>query len=559
MYQVPTPSDMFSDTTDPAEIARRFEDYKACYRDVIRQAEEEPGMYIKGHGIVRDPSAKIAQLDAAVANITKGLSADQIGGIQNDLDQIQAMKADLAKDWQSSAYNSRTGLMQYDLQAPAKKIVPRETPLINQMTRDNSGVGGACEFRRILGWSNSRTGGVADLMAGFNSESTTTTFGGVTGLRRPQKITYATDAKMIAYVEQGLSDSVTHKAQYQSRGFENIVSLSQTALLWATKGAEERAVLYARGASANGYLGAVAAPTISQASSSTGGSIGAGTYSIKVTANAGGGESVVSNEVTTSALGGSTNSITVTVTTEPTGALNYNLYAGTSTGTETFQTSFVGNSIVLTTYATGGAAMPGADSTVSSGGTLYDGMLSILTDPAQSGYVKRINAKLSTSNPGDEFQQMFIGLYGANVVGAGDKRLANPDIVYVDGGVRKELSDLLKNNASTTSYRISLSQGESLGGASIGALVSGIVNEVTGKMLDFEVHPYMPAGAAFAWSKTLPVPNSEISNTFEIRNVQDYMAYKWPDIQMTYDQSTYQYGTLVPYAPAWSGALLGIQ
>lgn len=559
MYQVPTPSDMFSDTTDNVEIARRFEDYKACFRDVIRQAEDEPGMYIKGHGIVRDPSAQIAKLDGAIANITKGLSTDQLGGIQGDLDQIQAMKADLAKDWQSSAYNSRTGLMQYDLQAPAKKMVPRETPLINQLTRDNTGVGGACEFRRILGWSNSRTGGVADLMAGFNSESTTTTFGGVTGLRRPQKITYATDSKMLAYVEQGLSDSVTHKAQYQSRGFENIVSLSQTALLWATKGAEERAVLYARGASGSGYAGAVSAPTISQASASTGGSIGAATYSIKVTANAGGGESVVSNEVTTSALTGSTNSITVTVTSEPTGALNYNLYVGTSSGTETYQTSFVGNSFVLTTYAGGGAAMPGSDSTVSSGGTLYDGFLTVLTDPAQSGYVKRVNAKLSTSNPGDEFQQMFIGLYGANVIGSGDKRLANPDVVYVDGGVRKEMSDLLKNNASTTSYRISLTQGESLGGTSIGALVSGIVNEVTGKMLDFEVHPYMPTGAAFAWSKTLPVPNSEISATFEIRNVQDYMAYKWPDIQMTYDQSTYQYGTLVPYAPAWSGALLGIQ
>jgi hypothetical protein len=557
VYQVPTPEDMFSDTTDPAQIATRFEDYKSCWRDVQRQAEEDPGVYMKGVGIVRDPSAKLARLESAVTNITKGLDADGLAGIASDLDAIRQMKADLQKDWSAAAYNSRSGLMQYDLRIPSKKIVPKKTPLINEINRDNTGKGGALEFRRILGWSNSRTGGVPDLMAGFNSETTTNTFGGVTGLRRPNKISYATDSKMIAYVEQGLSDSVTHKAQMQGRGFEDIVSLSQTALIWATKGAEERAVLYARGASASGFLGPVSAPTISQSSASTGGQIGAATYSIKVTANAGGGESVVSNEVTTSALSGSTNSITVNVTTEPVGALNYNLYVGTASGAETYQTSFVGNSFVLTTYATGGAAMPVADSTVSSGGTLYDGFLSVLTDPNQSGYVKRVNAKLSTSNPGDEFQQMFIRLFGADVIGNGDKRLADPEVVWLDGLVRKEMGDLLKNNASTTAYRIQLEQGQ--GGTTIGTLVTGIENQVTGTMVDLNVHPYMPVGCAFAWSKTLPIPDSEISQTVEIVNVQDYMAYKWPDIQMTYDQSTYMYGTLAFYAPGWSGALIGIQ
>jgi hypothetical protein len=557
VYQVPTPEDMFSDTTDPAQIATRFEDYKSCWRDVQRQAEEDPGVYMKGVGIVRDPSAKLARLESAVTNITKGLDADGLAGIASDLDAIRQMKADLQKDWSAAAYNSRSGLMQYDLRIPSKKIVPKKTPLINEINRDNTGKGGALEFRRILGWSNSRTGGVPDLMAGFNSETTTNTFGGVTGLRRPNKISYATDSKMIAYVEQGLSDSVTHKAQMQGRGFEDIVSLSQTALIWATKGAEERAVLYARGASASGFLGPVSAPTISQSSASTGGQIGAATYSIKVTANAGGGESVVSNEVTTSALSGSTNSITVNVTTEPVGALNYNLYVGTASGAETYQTSFVGNSFVLTTYATGGAAMPVADSTVSSGGTLYDGFLSVLTDPNQSGYVKRVNAKLSTSNPGDEFQQMFIRLFGADVIGNGDKRLADPEVVWLDGLVRKEMGDLLKNNASTTAYRIQLEQGQ--GGTTIGTLVTGIENQVTGTMVDLNVHPYMPVGCAFAWSKTLPMPDSEISQTVEIVNVQDYMAYKWPDIQMTYDQSTYMYGTLAFYAPGWSGALIGIQ
>jgi hypothetical protein len=86
--------------------------------------------------------------------------------------------------------------MQYDLRVPSKKIVPKKTPLMNRdQPRQQRASGGALEFRRIVGWTNSRTGGVPDMMAGFNSEATNT-FGGVTGLRRPNKIQYVTDAKI---------------------------------------------------------------------------------------------------------------------------------------------------------------------------------------------------------------------------------------------------------------------------------------------------------------------------------------------------------------------------
>ena len=50
-----------------------------------------------------------------------------------------------------------------------------------------------------------------------------------------------------------------------------------------------------------------------------------------------------------------------------------------------------------------------------------------------------------------------------------------------------------------------------------------------------------------------------MSNTFEVHNVQDYMAIDWPVIQHTYDTSTYWFGALVSYAPAWSGCLQGIK
>jgi len=36
------------------------------------------------------------------------------------------------------------------------------------------------------------------------------------------------------------------------------------------------------------------------------------------------------------------------------------------------------------------------------------------------------------------------------------------------------------------------------------------------------------------------------------------MALDWPVIQMSYDVSTYWMGTMIHYAPAWSGLILGI-
>jgi len=554
MYVAPKPSEMFSDAPNGTAVAERFEAYKAALDASHQRSASGSYRFIPEQGIVKTGQAD--QIAQRLDTITKGLSAEAATSMAGDLDALKTMLADLGKDWTTTNPNSSPGLVPYDLEEGAKLIVPRVTPLRNSLTRNNSGKGNAREFRRITGWTNSGTGGIADAMAFFDSQSVTNTFGGVTGLRRPNKITYASDTKTASYVEQGLSDSVTWKAQFAGQGFANIRQLSQTALLWASMGAEERALLYGRGAAGKGYAGAVSAPVISIASSATGGSVAAATYFVKVTARAGGGESVVSNEVNTGALSGSTNQFTVTVATEPNGALGYNLYVSTSTGTETFVQSFVGNTVTITTTpAGGGAAMPGADSTSNAQG--YDGFLTVLADPAQSGYVKRVNAAITSDDP---WQQAFLTLYGASIQPGGganlDKRLADPDEIWVDGVIRKKLGDYLKGSATSSNYRIAFDQGP--GGHIIGEVVNGIANQVTGKMVDLAVHPYMPLGASMVRSRTLPIPNTEIGNTSEVINVQDYMAYEWPEIQMTWDQSTYWFGTLVHYAPAWSGLLLGL-
>lgn len=544
MPAVPKPSEMFSDVASPAEVVDRFETYKAVLSASHAAAATGGTAFVPQQGIVKTGQADV--INGAVDTLTKSLSPEALSGISDGLAAIRGVTADLAKDWTLTSPNS-TGLVPYDLEAPAKLLVPRLTPLRNILPR-TKGMGSARQFKRILGWSNSGTGGVADQSAFMNSDSISTSFGGLS-LRRGAKITYASDSQSVSYVEQGLSDQVNWKAQFAGQGFQDIRQLSQTALLWATMGAEERGILYGRGTSGNGYSGTVSAPVISGSTATTGGSIAAGTYAVVVTAKTGFGETAVSNNpaVTTT---GSTSTITVTVTGEPVGSLGvYNLYvsqAAGAVGTATFQTQFVGNTFTLTTAPTNTGAVNAGATNTSADAAAYDGFLTVLSGPS-SGYFNRVNSTLSTSNPGAEWQAAFLSLYNSVK--------ADPDHIWAAAGVVKELGDLLKTSSSSN-YRLVLEgDGE---GHFLGSSVNGVANQITTKMLDLRVHPWMPSGTSLIHSASLPVPDSEVSNTSEIVNVQDYMAVDWPVIQATYDCSTYLYGALVHYAPAWSGLITNI-
>jgi hypothetical protein len=230
----PSPSEMFSDTTDPVQIAQRFEDYKTTLSKSHAGAKNDvfdPGSktILKG---ARAPQVSVEH----VANITKSVSPEVLASIQGDLDALKGVNADLAKDWTLTNPNA-TGLVPYDLEAPAKLLVPRLTPLRNVIPREK-GQGTARQFKRITGWSNSGVGGVPDQSAFMNSNTVQTSFGSL-ALRRGAKIAYASDNKSVIYKEQSLSDQVNWSAQFAGQGFQDIRSLSQTALLWATFGAEE--------------------------------------------------------------------------------------------------------------------------------------------------------------------------------------------------------------------------------------------------------------------------------------------------------------------------------
>ena len=555
---------MFSDAEDRTQRGDKFEALKGAFDAAIKRHDAKTDTFTPKMGITkggrRNGAADLDRLAERFSSITKGLSTDEQAAVSADLDSLRSLLADQGKD---ITVASPGNLHPYDLEAPAKQLVPRFTPLRNEIPRQR-GQGTAREYRRILGYTNTGMGGVADQTPFFNSESDSgvPTFGSL-NLRRGQKIAYAMDVHTANYMEMSLSDMVTWKAQFTNLGFENSRALSQMALLWAHLLGEEKALLYGRGAAGSGYEGAVAAPTMAAPTSlaDANATIPAATYYVRVAANTGQGQSVPCAEQ--SVVITAAHAINFTLT-EVTGAVNYAVYVG-GTGAETFQGFFTPGNVViggsvqagitLENYVTGGAACPSVDTSSNANG--YDGFLSVLSDPAQSGYVKRINQAIYspglTTNLGDKpYQDAFASLY-ASVY-------ADPEEAWVSAPVRRELTDFLRAAGGTTAaYRITLGERDA-NGMQVGAMVTGLVNESspTSRVVDLRVHPYMPQGASFIRSRTLPIPDSGIADTTAVTAVQEYMSVDWPEIQFTYDASTYWYGTAIHYAPKWSACLLGI-
>ena len=552
-FSAPKVADLFSDAS-PKEAAERMEEFTSELSKSLSNASSVPGQAPQA-----DPTA---QLEALVAN--KSLTPDAASGLQNALAAQRLAMQDIQKDITLTSPLS-TSFAAFDLEAPAKMLTPRPTPLRNRIPR-KKGVGTSHRQKQILGYTGTGTGGVGNTWPGI-TQDTTTTFGAINYERGP-KISYAAQDLILPYNSYSLSDSVTFDANFSGLGYQDLRQLSSTSTLYATMLMEERMMLMARG-TASGHSGALAAPTFTVASPvATSGqtALAATNYFINVTADAGisgngFGESILGTESGSTAVA-SGDVLTVTVSTPVVGALGYNIYVGTTTGaanlkyqgtlkgTGTFTIQgagaqgLTGNNAAFTTT---GAAASRASADTSAYATGYDGILATVLGP-NSGFNNAINSTFSTSNPGGEFQTAFAAMY-QNVK-------ADPDVVLLNGNDRKQLSDAIKSG-SNANYRLVINNpGED--GTTYGSVVTGLQNEVTGKSVDLMVHPWLNQGVAPILSFTLPIPDTEVSDVWANFLVQDYMGIQWPVTQFSYDFSTYFRGTFFCSAPAWNGAVSGI-
>ena len=541
-FSAPSIDDLFGGLPADQRV-ERFEAYKAalsaCQTKSLHAAQTGSASFEKGVGIVKRNTVA-SQAAEFKDNLAKSVSADQLAAVESALAGI----SDINKDWSlttplTGVPYGNIGLVPYDLDPALSMLVPKTFILRNQIPRVGA-VGQALEFRRILGVSNSGTGSVSNLNTFFNSNSVTSSYGGVT-LNRPNKINYAADRIVKSFVEQGVSDSVTMQAEFAGRGYTDLRQLSHTSLLWATMLGEERNMLNARSTalSTSGLTFTGAADT-----TGTGIATGGASSTVEVTLSSSFGETAKLSAGTITAVAGQGAKVTYTGTI-PTGCIAYNIYVTVgsvvykSTVTDT-DSGTAGNVFSVA------SAAPTTDGSYSA--LAYDGFVSTLTDSTQSGYIKALNGALSTTEPGAEFQDAFVSLFNSVQ--------ADPDFILTTAAIRRSLAKSITTGGQSNGYRLNYETGSD--GITIGSIVTAIANESTGKMVDVIAHRFCPAGVALVHSTQLPFPDSGVSSTVEVHAVQDLMVIEWPQIGMTYDISSYMYGTLAFRAPAWSGAITGI-
>jgi hypothetical protein len=562
---IPPASELFG-TNDPRDLATKAEGFQAALvksmnagarGDFQPTTDKFAGMVQPGVG------SAMAALEKAAADpvLAKAIGADTLASLQAQVAQSREIVKDITiGDGVTTGSPIGTGLVPFDLEAPAKYLAPRPTPLRNKLPREK-GQGTARRFKRITGITGSGTGGVGVFHPGI-SETTQNNFApsGASNalyLNRGAKITYAGDDKIVPYFEFGVSDSVTFAAQYAGQGFQDVRALSAQSLLYSSMLLEERMLLMGRGTN-SAFSGALASPTavtVANAAPASGETAVTGYTTniwVKVTADAGDfGQSTLSAVASVAASAGTV--AVVTVGGAVTGALGYRVYVGTGasapadsamwyagrTGSNVFRITGA-----LPTSGTAASTVTGDTSAYPYG---YDGIMPVVTG-ANSGYTKALNTTFNATSPGAEFQAAFASLYTSVK--------ADPDEILFNGTDRKNLSELLKNSSSTN-YRLTLQQDE-IGNAVVGSVITAIQNEVTGKVVPMTVHPWMPQGNTAILPYTLLIPDSQVSNVWSVVNVQDYMGINWPVIDFQYQMSSYWQGTFVCYAPAWNGSITGI-
>ena len=552
----PTVDQLFGGLPASQRLAR-FEAYKSSMSEKINEnlALKAAGAlnFSKTEGVIKTATPATTAINA----LTKAGASEETIALFS-----KSVEADVAKNsgpWSNTNpldYNpGNVGFTPFDLQDSIEFLVPVMTPLRNSIPRRKA-QGQAVQIRQITGYSNSRTGGVPNLNTFFNSATNTSTYNGIT-LNRPNTISYSADALVVPFVENGISDSVEYQAQFAAQGFTDLRQLSNTAAIYSHMLGEENNIL-----NSTSDVLPVAGVTATTTDAGTATGLPAGTYDTLVTVSSSFGESkaLVADTVTV----GAGVSVDVTLSAVPVGAVGVNIYATdttsgaiyigrtTNTAAGAFPVIWASALANPSTSADNGSSPEYQFGGTPLGTTGYTGMISTLlgngSTPAAAGYVKAVDGPLGTGAPFGEINTMLVEMWETN--------RAQPGTLYTSGRIQAALLAEIQQQGSATSYRANYMTGDD--GIIVGGAVTGITSPVGGPALNIVAHPFIPEGVVIAHSTTLPSPVSGVPGTATIDNVVDLTTISWPQIGMSWDLSTYQYGSFVFHTPGFDGILTGI-
>ena len=476
--------------------------------------------------------------------------------------------AGLGGDDLSKSITTGTGLVAYDLQAPAKNLYPVVTPLRNRIPRVGGGVGTATNWKQVN----------AILGSGFDNT------GWVPEGQRSGVMSYSTSNKSAAYATLGEEDNATFEAINAGRGFEDIRASMSMRLLQKTMLKEETAIL---GGNASLQLGTPVAPVL--AASGAGATLPAATYSVIVVAltlegfrNSSVAVGVATSKTVAGADGGSftifggssnksastTQAVTLGQTLSATatpiqGAVGYAWFVGPA-GSETLQAITAINSAVFSTPLVGGAQPASAvTGDCSTNSTAFDGLLTTAFKAGNNAYVKYLatgvagaGTQLTSSGRGScvEVDDMLQSMW--------DQFQVSPSMLLVNSQEMRSLSKVCLSSGSSPLLHYHQSP-EQAYGLTAGGTISFYYNPFMldgGQRMPVLIHPQVPPGTILGWCETLPVQyqSNEVPNVAEMKVRQGYYQIDWPIKTRRRESGVYVEETLAVYAPFAMCALSNI-
>jgi hypothetical protein len=463
--------------------------------------------------------------------------------------------------------STSTGLIAYDLQAPAKNLYPVITPLRNKIPRVGGGTGTATNWRQVN----------AIIGSGFDA------MGWVPEGQRSGQMSYNTSNRSASYVTLGEEDAINFEAESAAVGFEDAFGRMTFRLLQKMMLKEEMAIL---GGNASLQLGTPATPTLSASGAVA--TLPAATYSVIVVALTleGYQNSSLSGGVSTSKTitgadgqtyvlsGGSSNksaNATQAVTLGQTlfasvaaiqGAVAYAWYVGAA-GSETLQAITGINSAAFSAPLTGGqqaATAVTADNSANAS-YAYDGLLTTALKSGSGAYVNI----LPTGTAGTGTVLTSSGRGSVNEIDLMLQTMWNtyelsPTVLYVNAQELKNITSKVLNGASAPLLRVH----EQADGTGYNLTASGTISFYFnpflidgGLRIPVKLHPRVPPGTIIAWAENLPVQyqSNEVPNVAEIKTRRDYYEIVWPLTTRKRTVGVYNESVMAVYAPFAMGVI----
>lgn len=507
-----------------------------------------------------------------------GVTEQNMALMKSSLDQRFNVSGRELTNWnlQKGAVSTAANIVGYDLQAPARLLLPVITPIRNKLPRRSRASNPGTQSNwKVINLVN----GFTD--AGYNS------MGWVNeGARAPQ-ITYSASNASAAYQTIGVEDALTFEAESAAQGFEDANSLATFNLLQSMMIKEEFALL---AGNKSVTLGTPTTPTLTASGSGT--SLTNTAYYVKVVgltvegyanSSVAGGvatyKQVTSPDGTVSTINGGSSNISAGANITPSagqqinastpvinGAVAYAWFWGTTSGSEVLGAITTINSYVITAAATGtqvASAITG-DRSANNGSlgsgtnqvTAFDGLMSTTysNGASSNSYVKALatgtpgtGTKLTSTTKGTvtEIDALLFYLWNTWRI--------SPTAMWVNAQQQQDLTTLCLNTSSAPLLRIN-SDGSGIASLTAGSQLRYYTNFFTmGGEVQIPVllHPNVPPGTIFFQCETLPAyyVNNETPQVAEVLTRRDYYRIDWPLTTRQRQYGVYSEEVLAVYAP----------